>query len=262
MTASLRLGLSEFADCSWLASTGSTNADLMFMARNRGAQARWPRLLGAHQQTSGKGRLGRTWHNVPGQALMFSCGFELPWPHSSPQALRGLGPAIGYASACSIASRMDQSDRLSVKWPNDLMLGDGKLGGILIETNIKANAQFVIIGLGLNLAGHEDLSLELNREVAALDDGVDDYADLVASLAHTWHDTLHQSVLAGFMPFHQDFQSRDYLAGRTVDLWHQQSVLASGVACGLAEDGSLQIRTVDGIKAFNAGDISVGLHSG
>ncbi len=260
MTASLRLSLSQFADCRWVASTGSTNTDLMDMARNRGALARWPQLLGAHQQTSGKGRLGRTWHNVAGKALMFSCGFQLPWPHSNPQALRGLGPAIGYASACSIASHLGQSHRLSVKWPNDLMLGDGKLGGILIETNIKANSQFVIVGLGLNLAGHEDLSLELNREVAALDDGVVDYTDLVASLARTWHETLHQSVLAGFMPFHQGFESRDYLAGRTIDLWHQQNVLASGVACGLATDGSLQIRTADGIKAFNAGDISVGLH--
>jgi len=265
MAHRLQHRLTDFADCRWLDCTTSTNTELLHLARQGAPTVDWPQLLGAHQQTSGKGRLGRVWHNRAGAALMFSCGFKLPWPPAHEQSLRGLGPAIGYTSARCLAAHMTETHDLAVKWPNDLMLGHGKLGGILIETRIKADSQFVVIGLGLNLSGQQQLSSELSREVAGLDSRLDDgvhLSELVAQLAKAWRQTLEQSSQAGFAPFRQGFQAMDYLAGQTIDVWHQQSIVATGTACGLAEDGSLQIQSAGTVQTFSVGDISVRLHQG
>ncbi|MFM7012480.1 MAG: hypothetical protein ACKO0Z_24655, partial [Betaproteobacteria bacterium] len=79
--------LPEFQAVDWVESTGSTNKDLGDLARVVGSASAaasdsestpadtWPRLLGAHLQTAGKGRAARPWHNAAGKCLMFSCGF-------------------------------------------------------------------------------------------------------------------------------------------------------------------------------------------
>lgn len=261
MAQSLALKLPGFGTAQWLEQVPSTNASLMALAREQGVRVPWPALVGAHHQTEGKGRLGRRWLDMPGQALMFSVGFKLSAPQS-PISLQGVGPAIGMASTLALRPFLSAPQALTTKWPNDLMLGHGKCAGILIEMVSKPQARFVVIGMGLNLSGHQQLKGELNREVADLAQQLfqgTDCSELVAALALAWQATLHDANEHGFAHCQATYATVDYLSGQEVNIIEQGRTIATGPAAGLAKDGSLQIQTNKGIETFIAGDVSVRL---
>jgi len=123
-----------------VASTGSTNADLL------AAGGRAGQVLVAEEQTAGRGRSGRTWVSQPGASLTFSV---LLRPTSVPLAARGWLPLLtGVAVAAGVRSASGVAAAL--KWPNDVLVGDRKLAGILAEQAPDEDA--VVIGVGLNVA--------------------------------------------------------------------------------------------------------------
>jgi BirA family biotin operon repressor/biotin-[acetyl-CoA-carboxylase] ligase len=124
-----------------LASTGSTNADLLARAV---AGAPEGVVLAAEEQTAGRGRLGRSWVSPPRAALTFSL---LLRPDTVSPARRGWLPllaGVSVASAVGAAARVDAR----LKWPNDVLVGPAKLGGILAE----AVGDAVVVGIGLNVS--------------------------------------------------------------------------------------------------------------
>ncbi len=139
-----------------VASTGSTNADLLARAA---AAPDTPegQVLVAEKQTAGRGRLGRTWTSVPGASLTFSV---LLRPASVPPDRRGwlsLLAGVAVASAVrSVTGGVDGGGDVDamLKWPNDVVVGDRKLAGILVEQSPDASA--VVIGTGLNVATPAD----------------------------------------------------------------------------------------------------------
>ncbi|UOD50359.1 biotin--[acetyl-CoA-carboxylase] ligase [Orrella daihaiensis] len=254
--------LTDFAGVDWVEQTESTNSSLLTLARREGIAAGWPQLLGTHHQTQGKGRLGRIWHNVAGRALMFSIGFAIAKGHA-PTNLQGLGPAIGLASTLAIRRFLAAPTRLQVKWPNDLMLEHGKCAGILIEVSNKADHTFVIVGMGLNLFGHDTLEGTLGREVADLGHELlpGTAADeLIATVAQSWRETVMRIGREGFAGYQTDYASVDYLTNQRVNIIDQGQTIATGIASGLAADGSLQVKTDRGLQTFVAGDVSVRLN--
>jgi BirA family biotin operon repressor/biotin-[acetyl-CoA-carboxylase] ligase len=128
-----------------VASTASTNADLLALAGDDPARAEG-RVLVAEEQTSGRGRLGRSWVSVPGASLTFSAALR---PASVPAARRGWLPLLtGVAVAAAVRSVTGVPAVL--KWPNDVLAGDRKLAGILVEQTSSGEA--VVIGIGINVA--------------------------------------------------------------------------------------------------------------
>jgi hypothetical protein len=122
----------------WLPEIDSTNSELMRRLR-QGQLA--PTLLLADVQSAGRGRMGRQWHSLAGDALTFS--LALPF---APMRWQGLSLAVGVA----VAQGLHADVRL--KWPNDLFLHGGKLGGILVETSLQAgHIPHVVVGVGINL---------------------------------------------------------------------------------------------------------------
>ena len=118
--------------------TGSTNADLL---RRGGAEGQ---VLVAEEQTAGRGRMGRSWVSQPGASLTFSV---LLRPVSVPAARRGwLSLLTGVAVA--VAVRAVARVGATVKWPNDVLVGERKLAGILAEQSGDA----VVIGIGVNVS--------------------------------------------------------------------------------------------------------------
>jgi type III pantothenate kinase len=161
----------------YAAQTGSTNADLLARwsddapdGRPIKAQLRaltaaldWttacaqfaPRIRVADEQTAGRGRQGRPWRTVPGEGLLFSLAIVLPCPVDR---LSGLSLAVGLGVVDALRSlpgmTSEKAARVGLKWPNDVLLDDAKLGGILIEMGgIGPHACAVVIGIGLNLRG-------------------------------------------------------------------------------------------------------------
>jgi BirA family biotin operon repressor/biotin-[acetyl-CoA-carboxylase] ligase len=123
-----------------VASTGSTNADLLARGGPEG------QVLVAEEQTAGRGRAGRTWLSQPGASLTFSV---LLRPASVPPSARGWLPLLtGVAVAAGVRSAAGVA--ASLKWPNDVLVGDRKLAGILAEQAPDGDA--VVVGVGLNVA--------------------------------------------------------------------------------------------------------------
>ncbi len=126
-----------------LARTDSTNQRLL-----EADAAQDPQALFAELQTAGRGRRGREWRSPFGANLYLSLGWSFPaWP---PQ-LSALSLAVGVA--CARALRHAGLHQVMLKWPNDLRVGDDKLGGILIEQRGEAGgACRVVIGIGINVS--------------------------------------------------------------------------------------------------------------
>lgn len=132
-----------------VASTGSTNADLLARAIASPGAAE-AQVLVAEEQTAGRGRLGRTWSSAPGASLTFSV---LLRPTAVPPARRGwLSLLTGVAVVSAVRSMTDVDAVL--KWPNDVLVGDRKLAGILAEQSPDGSA--VVIGIGVNVATPAD----------------------------------------------------------------------------------------------------------
>jgi BirA family transcriptional regulator, biotin operon repressor / biotin---[acetyl-CoA-carboxylase] ligase len=155
-----------------VASTGSTNADLLARAA---ADAAVPegQVLVAEEQTAGRGRLGRTWTSVPGAALTFSV---LLRPVTVPAERRGWLPLIAGVAVASAVRSVTGGGASGgaasggggsggggsggavdavLKWPNDVLVGERKLAGILAEQSPDGSA--VVIGIGLNVATPADV---------------------------------------------------------------------------------------------------------
>ena len=123
-----------------VAETGSSNADLLAVA---GAGAAEGTVLVAEAQTAGRGRLGRRWASPPRTGLTFSV---LLRPGGVPAARLGWLPLLaGVAAAASV--RAVAAVDATLKWPNDVLAGEKKLGGILAERSGTA----VVVGIGINV---------------------------------------------------------------------------------------------------------------
>ncbi|MGV3495099.1 MAG: biotin--[acetyl-CoA-carboxylase] ligase [Ramlibacter sp.] len=221
----------------------SSNTELMRRARAGHAD---PVLLVAERQTAGRGRLGRAWHSSPGDSLTFSLGLPL-----APPDWAGLSLAVGASVADSL------HPDIVLKWPNDLWLGDHKLGGILIETAShgqgSAAARYAVIGIGINIAPRP--SDGLSTPAAALRTllpQVDAAQALQRVAAPLVRDVLLFQA-EGFAPFLARFERRDALRGRAVRL----SDGSTGIAQGVDGTGSLLVHTAAGLQAVSSSEVSV-----
>ncbi len=141
----------QFADVRWVEQTGSTNAELMELARSGGPHGA---VLFAGHQLAGRGRLDRSWEAAPGEALLASV---LVRPALVPSDAHRVTTALGVAAAeaCSELSGVE----VGLKWPNDLVAavpagaGPRKLGGLLAESVVEGDALVAVVaGLGVNVA--------------------------------------------------------------------------------------------------------------
>lgn len=229
-----------------------------------------PCLLVAEHQTSGRGRLGRTWHAAPGASLTFSLALPL-----APVSWSGLSLAVGVALAEALEPARDAPLRLGLKWPNDLWLRDAhgtasssdqaggiamgrKLGGILVETVSASAKRLAVIGVGLNVRPLET-GLTGGLDVACVDElyaGVS-VPEVLAKIAAPLVQALQLFERAGFSPFMDRFAARDCLRGHQVVLSHAE--VREGLADGVAADGALRVQSAQGLSVVRSGEVSVRL---
>ena len=143
-----------------VAQTKSTNDDLL--ERWRAGELIDPVARIAHKQTAGKGRAGRTWLARPEDSICFSLAFPFkrkPTELTGLSLLVGLAVISGITQACDLTEAILYQAGLRLKWPNDLLLNNTKLGGILIEGGqAKANdLTCMIIGIGMNLHNAKEI---------------------------------------------------------------------------------------------------------
>lgn len=134
---------SLWRDLQVVATSASTNADLAAAARAGAAEGQ---VLVAEAQTAGRGRLDRSWTTPPRAGLTFSVLLRPPFP----TAAWGWLPLLSGLAVAAALRPMTGLD-VAVKWPNDVVVGDGKLGGLLTEVVGPA----VVVGVGLNVSLRE-----------------------------------------------------------------------------------------------------------
>jgi len=147
------------------ASVDSTNELALIAAR---AGAKWGVWV-ADQQTAGRGRGGHEWHSAAGDGLYVSA---LVTPSVPMSYARDLPLAAGLAARSAVLEATGLE--LDLRWPNDLMFGDRKCGGILVESAAEAVAEewspvlkYAVVGIGLNV-GHRSFPRELTRVATSL----------------------------------------------------------------------------------------------
>jgi BirA family transcriptional regulator, biotin operon repressor / biotin---[acetyl-CoA-carboxylase] ligase len=131
----------RFTDVREFASIGSTNTYLVGEARTGAAEGT---VAVADHQTAGRGRLGRSWTAPSGTSLLVSILLRPAHLAADRRHLVTAAVALAAAQACQIVAGFSPE----IKWPNDLLVGDRKLAGILAETERDA----VVVGMGINVA--------------------------------------------------------------------------------------------------------------
>jgi BirA family biotin operon repressor/biotin-[acetyl-CoA-carboxylase] ligase len=227
----------------WYPEVTSTN-DVAWLMADEGADEGL--LVIADMQTSGRGRLGRTWASPPGAGIYASIVFR-----PGAQVPRLLTLAAGVAIAEGIAQATGLEPEL--KWPNDVHCAGRKLGGILAELG----AGHVVLGFGINVlqamyppevrARATSLELELGRPV----DRALVLAECLATLAARYRDLNDGRESAVMAAWRSRAKS---MLGRRVE-WDVAGASQRGLAERVDEDGALLVRTESGIVRVISGEV-------
>ena len=228
----------------FVAETGSTNADLLALG------ADWPEgdWLVARRQSAGRGRAGRAWEDGAGN-FMGSTAVQLRPGDPPPQTLALVAGLAAWEAVRAVA----EATELMLKWPNDLLIGQAKLAGILLERA----GDTVVIGMGVNLARAPDLP---DRATAALpghgvevspDDFAERLADRFAAHLAAWR--------AGDWPRQRDlWLARAHPEGAAIEVKDSSGAAISGTFAGLGVDGAALLRLADGTtRPIHAGDVEL-----
>ncbi|MGB7374531.1 biotin--[acetyl-CoA-carboxylase] ligase [Pontixanthobacter sp.] len=230
----------------YIAETRSTNADLIGRVRASEPlpEGHW---LVADRQVAGRGRQGRQWFDGTGN-FMGSTLVRLG-ACDPPAATLALLTGLAVYELCALLCPADV--KLSLKWPNDVMVERAKLSGILLETV----GDTVVVGIGVNLVQAPALP---DRTTAALADcGVaPDRGQFAEALADRLARELERWRTYGAEAILRRWSAAAHPVGTPLSVHDANARPQSGKFDGLAQDGSLLLRFADGsTRAIHAGDI-------
>jgi BirA family biotin operon repressor/biotin-[acetyl-CoA-carboxylase] ligase len=246
------------------------------MARWRSRELIDPVSRLAKHQTKGKGRAGRQWFAEPNSSLSFS----LAYPFNQPQQfLHGLSLVCGLAVIQGISKSLGLDEMslrqhgLSLKWPNDLLINERKLGGILIEggklSSSNANERvWMIIGIGMNLTHSKALENATQLPISALSELNQKHmpmeADLVwLAILNALGDYLELFATKGFVPFRSQWDFWDAYRNQPVSISESGLIKQTGIAHGINEEGAFLLQEFDKaeLTTIYAGDVSLRRHT-
>ena len=234
----VRLRATRFGDVRWFEDIGSTNDWVMGEARSGAGEGL---VAVADHQSQGRGRRDRRWVAPPGSSLLFSVLLR-PKLAASQLHLTAGAVSLSAAVACHDISGVE----VDVKWPNDLLVKNRKLAGVLSESVVGPgdSDSAVVVGMGINVnwppvlpADLAHLATALNREsgrevdraelLVALLEKLDDYLDDWPAVAH-------------------DYKHGCATVGREVRVDLGKGGLLEGTAVGVTDEGLLEVEDRDG----------------
>lgn len=226
--------------------TGSTNSDLAEQLRAGEAvhEGYW---LVADRQLGGRGRQGRKWFDGHGNFM----GSTVVFPHQRDPNPATVALVTGIAAYEAVAPLLSDPSSLRLKWPNDLMLGDAKLAGILLEREGDA----IIVGVGINLAASPDLADRKTIALSAFGPAPD--RDLFArSLEAKFDSELDRWRTYGLEPLIRRWESVAHPKGTALTVSTPGEEPLTAAFAGLTSEGALLLRLADGsTRAIHAGDV-------
>lgn len=210
----------------------------------------------ADHQTAARGRRGRRWDAPASAGLWLSFGYHF---FVGPEKLSGLSLAVGLAVAEQLPG-----EKIGLKWPNDLVFDDAKLGGVLIELAASASGgSRVVIGIGLNLwmpegAMNTTEDALPRTDLARVCNDLPDRNRLAARLITAVDAACDQYSVQGFAAFHHLWQRYDVLKGRLVRVELAPGQWRLGRADGIDESARLKLVDEQGeMHRMTAGEVRV-----
>lgn len=190
-------------------------------------------VVSAENQTRGRGRQGREWISEPGRSLTLSIGFKM-----EARRLEGLSLLVGLATREAIGM-----NEIELKWPNDLMLRDQKVGGILIESRSRGPEALVAVGIGVNLFSLQSANYHgLGKKIDSL------------IVANAFESRFRKFSTTGFAPFREEFEkvlwNRNHLVNLKID-----GEVRSVKVLGVNERGHLMTENQGVLELTDQGEI-------
>ncbi len=214
----------------------------------------------AEYQTGGRGRLGRRWLSPFGGGLCLSAGWTFP---ATPPNLPALSLACGVAVYRALAALRPAG--LGLKWPNDVVAGDAKLGGLLIDVQAESDGPIAaVVGIGINVEPVGDLAERFDTADSLPPVGLRSLVgdrdvsrnELAADVVNSLFAVLREFESTGFAPFADEWRRCDAMRGEPIRL-RVGDRDSDGVALGIDDDGALLFGDSDGTRSVIAGEVTL-----
>lgn len=234
----------------------STNSYLM---QQPGPREGYFRVAATDNQTAGRGRHGRSWQSPAGAGLCLSLAYTFS---SRPDNLPAMTLAVGLGVIKALQEHGVAGVQL--KWPNDLVAKDSKLGGILTEAQSQADGRIsVVTGIGLNvdLSDHPQLRIKSEWAQQIIDlrghaKSIPGKNALASSIVKQLCRLLPDYEAGGFGQFREQWRQYDWLRGRCVTIETPKQKI-TGVGTGIADDGALLVDTGNaGVRRVSSGTVT------
>jgi BirA family biotin operon repressor/biotin-[acetyl-CoA-carboxylase] ligase len=222
--------------------TPSTNLTAQALAEDGAPE--WTLVSAAHQ-TEGRGRLGRPWVDVPGRALMFSVVLR---PELAPNRAGLLSLLAGAAMATAVRDQTGLP--ATCKWPNDVLLGDAKVGGVLLESEVRdERLRWVVLGVGVNL----DPPVDVEHAAGLGDVGL---RQLLTAFLVAFHGAYVAGEPSLVERVRSMWMSVSATIGRVVQARTTMGEVVVGRAVGVDDFGGLRLSTDTGGATVAFGEIA------
>jgi len=230
--------------------TGSTNADAVAAARDGAPHGS---VFFADEQLAGRGRADHGWISVAGAGLYVSVLLRPQIP-ASHLPLLPLAAGLAAAEAIHAVSGL----KVDLRWPNDLLIGPRKTGGILVEANLESKSlPHAVVGIGINVHqrafphGLATPATSLDLETGKTIGRQTLLVTLLKSLERE-ASALADPAAAKEIPVRVE-QASTWIRGRSVQVHGPQS--CTGIAAGLDEHGFLRVATANGLVTVQTGGL-------
>lgn len=221
------------------AETGSTNDDAAAWAA---AGAPHGALVTADAQHAGRGRLGRAWHSPAGSHVYASVVLR---PTTADARWSALGLAIGVGLRDGLRDGLlGASLEIGLKWPNDLLVGDRKLAGILCEARWIGGAPQIVVGFGINVR-RQAWPAELRARAVTLEEmtgAAHRPAEVLVAVLEALEPVLDEFGARGFAGLRERYESACVSLGRVVRVSEADGRATEVFAAALDHDGALLVR--------------------
>lgn len=237
-----------------LTAIGSTNVEAQRLVA-AGEVVGWT-LVSAAEQTTGRGRLGRGWASPIGNAYT---SFVVPKDGRAEWRRPWLiGFALALAIADTVGPLVEDEAEIRLKWPNDVLVGGGKISGILIES---AGAHHLVAGIGVNVASHPDGTPYPATHIDRHRSRPVDLEAVIARLATAVHGRVETWLDCGFSAIRTDYLALSHRHGEALRVRNGAAETTEGRFVDLDADGLLLLDTGSGLARFSSGDVFPALRS-
>jgi len=200
-------------------------------------------LVASEKQTNGKGRRGKNWYSPKKGNIYMSISTKNIFKSGPLSLITGI-------ICIKVLSNASQTEEIGLKWPNDLVFNNKKIGGILVEKDICANEERTIIGIGINfnINGEENWWGDLS-ELKIENQRNEIIAKITSEIIKTY-DRDHFDWV-------NQWENLCIHLNKEVKIHNHNSTTEDGVFIGIEDDGSALIKTESGMKSFKSSEISI-----